>query len=154
MNRSSGLLRRMFWRAFQDLIDDRVKFLILHQHLVFGNEDRVNIDSTSIVNNALLNTVSGNIIIGEHVFFGHGVSLLTGSHPTDLRGRDRMWTSPTTGNDIVIHDGVWLASNVTILGPCEVGHDAVVAAGAVVCSDVEAGTLVGGVPAKLIRRLF
>ena len=54
---------------------------------------------------------------------------------------------------IVIEDDVWLAARVTVLKGVTIGRGAVVAAGAVVTKDVAPNTLVGGVPAKLIRIL-
>lgn len=54
---------------------------------------------------------------------------------------------------VVIGNGVWIGANVTILGGVNIGDGAVVAAGAVVTKDVPAKTLVGGVPAKIIKQL-
>ncbi len=48
---------------------------------------------------------------------------------------------------------VWIGSNATILQGVTIGDGAVVAAGAVVTRDVEPNTVVGGVPARLIRRI-
>jgi acetyltransferase-like isoleucine patch superfamily enzyme len=96
---------------------------------------------------AILNLNGGSITIERYVTFGHGVSVLTGTHDPGLRGRDRMRMFEATGHDIVIETGAWLASNVTVLGPCRIGAHAVVAAGAVVRKDVEPGEIVGGVPA-------
>ena len=48
---------------------------------------------------------------------------------------------------------VWVGSNSTILQGVTIGDNAVVGAGAVVTKDVEANTIVGGVPAKLIKRI-
>lgn len=47
----------------------------------------------------------------------------------------------------------WLGSNVTVLPGVTIGEGAVVAAGAVVTRDVAPRTVVGGVPAKLIKEL-
>ncbi|MFN9782517.1 MAG: acyltransferase, partial [Sphingobacteriales bacterium] len=54
---------------------------------------------------------------------------------------------------ILIKRNAWIGASATILPGVTVGEDAIVAAGAVVHKDVEAGTIVGGVPAKLIRRI-
>lgn len=54
---------------------------------------------------------------------------------------------------IHVGDRVWIGAGVTILPGIRIGNDAVVAAGAVVTKDVAERTLVGGVPAKLIRSL-
>lgn len=54
---------------------------------------------------------------------------------------------------ITIGNNVWIGANVTILPGVTVGEDAVIAAGAVVTSDVAAGTVVGGVPAKFLKSI-
>ena len=56
--------------------------------------------------------------------------------------------------DIIIDDDVWIGYGATILSGVHIGQGAVVAAGAVVTSDVPPYTIVGGVPAKLIRYRF
>jgi len=54
---------------------------------------------------------------------------------------------------IVIEDNVWIGARVIVLGGVTIGHDSCVAAGSVVNRDVPPRTLVGGVPAKVIREL-
>lgn len=51
---------------------------------------------------------------------------------------------------IEILDNVFIGANALIIGPCTIGPNAIIAAGAVVCGNVDAGTVVGGVPAKKI----
>jgi acetyltransferase-like isoleucine patch superfamily enzyme len=119
-----------------------------HPH-VFGDRSRVRVGENVILNDALLNTVSGTITIERDAFFGHGVALLTGAHDSTRTGVERQNTVRQDA-DIVIGEGAWIASNATVLGPCRVGAHAVVAAGAVVTRDVPAGAVVGGVPAKVI----
>lgn len=90
------------------------------------------------------------IQIGNRVFIGHHVTLITTNHeigpPSQRCG---LWDSAP----IVIEDGVWIAAQVTILPGVRIGRGAVIAAGAVVTKDVPPNTLVGGVPAKVIRQL-
>lgn len=56
--------------------------------------------------------------------------------------------------DIVIGNDVWIGASVIILGGITIGDGAIIAAGAVVTKDVEPYSIVGGVPAKLIRYRF
>ena len=53
---------------------------------------------------------------------------------------------------IIIGDKVWIGMRATILKGVVIGDGAIIAAGAVVTKDVSPGTLVGGVPAKLIKK--
>ena len=55
--------------------------------------------------------------------------------------------------DVVIGDDVWIGANAVILPGVTIGSHVVVAAGAVVTKDVPANTLVGGVPAKIIKKI-
>ena len=57
----------------------------------------------------------------------------------------------TEGN-ILIENNVWIGSNCVILPKCKIGKGSVIAAGAVVTKDVESYSIVGGVPAKHIKR--
>ena len=54
---------------------------------------------------------------------------------------------------IIIHDNVWIASRAMILKGVTIGEGAVISAGAVVTKDVPPYTMVGGVPAKVIKEL-
>jgi hypothetical protein len=121
--------------------------------LIFGPPERVHIAESAIVNDALLNTVSGSITIADDAFFGHRVSVLTGTHDVTRRGHERQLAIPQEGRDVHIEEGAWIGSGAIVLGPCRIGAHAVVAAGAVVTGDVAPATLVAGVPARTVRAL-
>jgi acetyltransferase-like isoleucine patch superfamily enzyme len=108
------------------------------------------IAATAVVNNALFNVSSGTIVVGEWAMLAHNTSLLTGTHDMSKFGEERQLSIPESGRDIVVEEGAWLASNVTVLGPCRIGRHAVVAAGSVVRDDVEPFAVVAGVPAKRV----
>lgn len=90
----------------------------------------------------------GGIYIGDGALIGHQVVLATLNHQLDPMHRFDMVAKP-----IHIGKNVWIGSHATILPGVTIGDGAVVAAGAVVSKDVEPNTVVGGVPAKLIKRI-
>ncbi len=121
--------------------------------LVHGDRSRLHVAPTAIVNNTLFNLSGGHITVGEHAFFGHNVSVLTGTHDVKKFGAERQKAIAREGRDVVIGEGVWVASNATVLGPCTIGDHAVVGACSLVQEDVAPYAVVAGIPAKEIRRL-
>ena len=75
----------------------------------------------------------------------------TGTHEID------MYTAGIAGKgvskDIVIADGCWLGAGSIILPGVNVGYKSVIAAGAVVTKNIDSYTMVGGIPARIIRTL-
>lgn len=90
----------------------------------------------------------GGIYIGDDVLIGHNACLLTLNHDMDPDTRADMHPKP-----IHIENKAWLGSNVTVLPGVTIHEGAIVAAGAVVTKDVPANTVVGGVPAKIIKKI-
>ncbi len=90
----------------------------------------------------------GGVTIGDGCQIGHNVVFATLNH--GLQPEERGITYPAP---IVLGKNVWVGSNSTILQGVTIGDNAVIAAGAVVTKDVEAGTIVGGVPARFIKRI-
>ena len=88
----------------------------------------------------------GGVFIGNNVLVGHNVVLATLDHDLDPAKRSLLHCAPIRiGND------VWIGSNATVTRGVTIGDGAVVAAGAVVTRDVPPRTIVGGVPAKVIK---
>lgn len=138
------------------LIDARVSAAVERARWaprVYGDERKLNLHETAVVNDALFNLSSGEITVGEYAFFGHGVAVLTGTHDITTFDRARQVSVPKSGRDVVIERGVWVSTGALVLGPCRIGEHAVVAAGSVVTGDVPAFAVVGGAPAKVIRMI-
>ncbi len=90
----------------------------------------------------------GGIFIGDNVLVGHNVVMATLDHDIDPSKRDILHCAPIRiGND------VWIGASATITKGVTIGDGSIVAAGAVVNRDVPANTIVGGVPAKIIREI-
>ena len=90
----------------------------------------------------------GGIYIGDGTLVGSYVVMATINHGLAPARRSDNLPAP-----IHIGKNVWIGSHATILPGVTIGDDAIVAAGAVVAKDVPANTLVGGVPAKIIKKI-
>ena len=90
----------------------------------------------------------GGITIEDGVLIAPKVSLLSEGHPLSPQDRHSL----TVGH-IHIKKNAWIGANATILPGVTIGENAVVAAGAVVSKDVPDNTIVGGIPAKIIKNI-
>lgn len=95
--------------------------------------------------------VRGNIIIGDNVIFGPRVNVFSENHnyenttiPIKHQG--------VTKSDTVIGSDVWIGSNVSIMSGVHIGDGCIIAAGSVVTKNVEPFSIVGGVPARVIKK--
>ena len=151
-----GPLAAMIAARVDAAVDERVEALkldALYRYRLHGDPAKLHVHETAIVNNALFNVSGGHITVGKDAFFGHDILALTGTHDIEKFGRERQSTFPTSGRDIVIGEGVWLASDVLVLGPVTIGEHAVVAGGSLVREDVAPYTVVAGRPAKVVKTI-
>ncbi|WP_370978235.1 DapH/DapD/GlmU-related protein [Agaribacterium sp. ZY112] len=94
--------------------------------------------------------MKSTIYCSKKIHIGHGVAI--GEHVCIRDSDDHdIGSGKSKAAAITIGDHVWIGMNATILKGVTIGKGAVIAAGAVVTRDVAERTLVGGVPAKLIK---
>ena len=106
-------------------------------------------NGVGISQNAFI-SVRGTVNIGNDVIIGPNFTLISENH-NSMALNVPIRSQGTSRIGIAINDNVWIGANVTILDGVTIGEGAIVAAGAVVNKDVEAFSVVGGVPAKLIK---
>ena len=94
----------------------------------------------------------GGVTIGDRVYTSPMVQIIAVNHVFDDPQRPFV-EQGITAEGIVIEDDVWIGSGAVITDGVRVGRGAVIAAGAVVTKDVAPHTVVGGVPAKLLREI-
>lgn len=90
------------------------------------------------------------IIIGDNVMLGPRVSLLTATHPLSSKVRNK---GIEYGKSINIGDNVWIGGSVTINPGVSIGKNSIIASGAIVTKDVPENVVVGGTPAKIIKKI-
>lgn len=116
-------------------------------------------EGTSIPKGSTFYCTRASLTIGKKVIFGPHPTIITGDHRIDVIGKHLMDVTdeeklPENDAPIVIEDGVWCGANVTILKGVTIGRGSIVAAGAVVTQSCAPYSIIGGVPAKLIKMRF
>jgi maltose O-acetyltransferase len=107
---------------------------------------KISIGSGSVIHPRCVFNAAAPISIGDRVHMAHAIEFYTADHDPDsldISGR----TGP-----IRVEDDVWIASRATILKDVVLGKGCIICAGAVVTKSVEPFTMVGGVPARVIRK--
>jgi maltose O-acetyltransferase len=115
-----------------------------------GSWRNVTIGRQCFINDGCTFDAAGPIELGDEVNLGQGVLITTSSHVIGAPERRAGQLKP---EPVRIGHGAWIASRAVVLPGVEVGEGAIVAAGAVVARSVAPNTLVGGVPARVIRHL-
>lgn len=116
-------------------------------------------DSVYIGQDCLFMCNNAPIFIGSHVIFGPRVSIITGNHKYDIVGKfisEITETEKTEDCDapVLIEEDCWIGANSVILKGVTIGKGSIVASGAIVTKDIEPYSIVGGNPAKLIKKRF
>jgi acetyltransferase-like isoleucine patch superfamily enzyme len=126
---------------------------ILHVYNFRGMpQSGITIGRESLIGEYSIIRGQGGVRIGNRVYTSPYTQIIAVNHVFD--DPDRPFVEQgITAEGIVIEDDVWLGAGAIITDGVRIGKGAVVAAGAVVTADVEPHTVVGGVPAKLIKRI-
>ncbi len=97
-------------------------------------------------------TVIGPVCIGNHVNLAQGITVTALNHNFQ-DAEKRIDEQGISTQPVIIGDDVWIGANAVILPGVTIGRHAVIAAGAVVTKDVPDNTLVGGVPARVLKNI-
>jgi len=169
--RSGILLRRLFYSyRFNQLGDNAT----LGRGLLLYEAHNISIGMNfSARRNCILGAINGQLLIGNHVSIAENVTInaseqgkiVLGDYvliaPNSvLRSSDHVISSVNnpireqghTGGEIIVQDDVWIGANAVVVANVHIGKGAVIGAGAVVTKDVEPYAIVGGVPAKFIKK--
>lgn len=156
---------------------------ILTRATTFGGKNRVN-GNCNIANSIIgtgtyigANCSLANVLIGNYCSIAQNVKVISATHPTskfvsthpaffsvakqagftyadELKFEETIYWNKDKAICVHIGNDVWIGEDVKIIGGIEIGNGAIIAAGAVVTKNVLPYSIVGGVPAKLIKFRF
>lgn len=149
-NEKDQIIRELFQKVGQRPTINGHFEAIYGNHITLGDDD--------FINGNVFFQDSNLITLGDRVIIAPDVKFYCGEHSMDAKQRFGTradgsrylisYTKPiTVGND------VWIGGNVTVVGGVTIGNNVIVGAGAVVVKDVPDNSVVGGVPAKIIKEL-
>lgn len=98
----------------------------------------------------VLVTTDGGVSIGHRTLIGYGTSILSANHKIPAKP-GRIFDAGHEKAEVIIANDVWVGANCTILPGVTIGEGAIIAAGSIVTKDVPPFSMVGGVPARVIR---
>lgn len=122
----------------------------------FGNKRNIFIyDNVGIGSNSFISATNAKFIIKGNCAIAENFTVHTGNHANIIG----MFVSDINelnkpkgyDNEVIIEKDVWIGCNVTILAGVKVGRGSIIAAGAVVSKDIPPYSIIGGVPAKVIK---
>ncbi|TCS84828.1 maltose O-acetyltransferase [Anseongella ginsenosidimutans] len=96
--------------------------------------------------------LQGKITIGSYVMIAPNVAIYSSTHIYNDKTIPMVLSGSTVPKEVTIHDDVWVGRGAIIMPGITVGRGAIIGANAVVTKDVEEYTIVGGVPAKILKK--
>lgn len=119
------------------------------ENVYIGNGKNITIGKHCHINE---NVFIQGATIGNYVMIAPNVTILNGSHKFDRVDMPMIMQGEEKELNPIIEDDVWIGRNTIIMPKISIGQGSIIGAGAVVAKNVESFTIVGGVPAKLIRK--
>lgn len=138
-------VRQMLSRLFGRQVDETLR-VFPPFYTDFGKN--ITIGKNVFINACCHFQDQGGITLGDGCLIGHNVVFATLNHGFAPADRASLYPAP-----IVLGKNVWVGSNSTLLQGIRIGDNAVIGAGSVVTKDVPANTIVGGVPARILRQI-
>lgn len=138
-------IRDLLGKVTGSVIDEST---ILFTPLFINYGKNTKIGKRVFINSACSFLDLGGITIEDDVLIAPKVNILSEGHP--LEPSQRKYLKPGA---VYIKRNAWIGANATILAGVTIGENSVVAAGSVVSKDVPDNVLVGGTPARILKKL-
>lgn len=124
--------------------------IVVKDHCYFGNGARLSVGSrTQLGQNAQL---GGEITLGDDILMGPDIVIMATAHNFDRIDIPINQQGAAPEEPVKIGNDVWIGTRAVIMPGVEIGDHCIVASGAVVTKSFEDYSIIGGVPAKLIKK--
>lgn len=145
-------------QAIVDLLHATGERVTINGHFEAIYGEHITVGDDVFINGNCFFQDSNRITLGDRVIIAPDTKFYCGQHSLDARKRfgvrpDGRHYLITKTAPITVGNDVWIGGNVTVIGGVHIGNNVVVAAGAVVVKDVPDNSIVGGVPAKVLKSL-
>lgn len=114
-------------------------------------------DHVSIPKGCVFYCTEAPLKIGNKVIFGPKPTIITGDHRIDVIGKYIIGSHeklPENDAEVIIEDDVWCGAHATILKGVKVGRGSVIASGSVVNKSCPPYSIIGGIPARVLKFRF
>jgi maltose O-acetyltransferase len=147
-------------KILNELMPDRGEGVYIQGPIYFDFGKHISMGKGSFANFNFTVLDEGKVTIGENVFIGPNVSLLTPIHPLRHEDRNAFFNEKTgvvtnleRAGAITIGNNCWISGSVTVCGGVTIGDGCVIGAGSVVTRDIPPNSLAAGVPCRVIREI-
>lgn len=123
---------------------------VIQKGVHFGTGESVEIGDRSGIGKYAL--IPQNIIIGNYVMIAQDLFVVANNHNFERTDIPMIMQGSPNFEQVIIEDDVWIGTRVVINPGLRIGCGSIIGAGSVVTKDVEPYSIVGGVPARLIRK--
>ena len=131
------------------IFDQVGRHVNIEKNVFFGGGRNISIGDNSGI--GINGRIQGPLSIGKNVMMGPDVIIYTRGHNYEDTSIPMMKQGDSKACKVVIEDDVWIGARVVILPGVTIGKGSIVGACALVSKDVEPYSIVGGVPAKVIK---
>lgn len=149
-NGALGLLFR--YVLIRNIVKECGDNVSIHPNVYLYDIDKISIGNNVSIHSMCYIDGEGELFIGDNVSIAHNTSILTTNH--DWTDRDiPIKYNKQIYSKVCINSDVWIGCGCRILPGVVIGTRSIIAAGAVVVKNVDSNSIVGGVPAKLVKKI-
>lgn len=138
------------YSLMKEILKEAKGTFFIEQPFMCDYGSNIRIGDNFYSNHNLIILDSAKVTFGDNVFIGPNCGFYTAEHPLEAEQRN---TGVEFAKPITVGNNVWIGGGVSVLAGVNIGNNVVIGAGSVVTKDVPDNVVIGGVPAKVIKKL-